>query len=574
MDMIVDSSTPLRDAAPFGADLEAFARVEVKASLRIGDIFFLATQHGLCRWDRRGALAPVAGLPAGEVRALGPAPGGMVLAVGGRILLADGTARIEAACDGPAGEKVAAASAASGRILLGTKTGVFGREGEGWTRLLGGPGFEVIRLWEAPGRILVSVKKQGAARRPALAESLDGGVTWSVEEMGDYGDVVLAADARRIVTRWRGARPRGVTPHGYKKHPLSGAELLPDGGVLVFDGDKAEIAGPGRRKAEIFHPMIAEAEQAHLLPEGILLSGMQGAFLFDPLTWRMQDLAQGLFAERVLGKRKRLFKLDGMSVLATCSFGTFLSEDGGLSWAPADGEWDVLDAERIARAPDGRYFLLCQRGLFVSRDNGRRWDYAKPKLPHGSRHYGEFRSLAIGDGKIWMGTKQGLFAASLEAPDKLAPVANLAAASIEVLHFEQDAGGLLMGMEGHGLSVLGSDGTVRRLGDVALHEATLLRDGAVLLAASEEKLFAIGFDGAVADVTPEGAHGPIAITAGAGRVLVWDRKRAWQRSMGGTGWQVVPGWPADIRSVALLPDGRAVMTDRAGLSALDLADVC
>lgn len=568
MDMIVDS--PARTLAPIGADLEAFARVEVKASLRVGETFFLATQHGLCRWDRGAALAPVAGLPAGEVRALGPAPGGMVLAVGGRVLLADGTARIEAAFEAPKGEKVAAASAASGRILLGTKSGVFARDGDGWTRLLGEPGFEVIRIWETPGRILVSVKKRGAARLPALAESLDGGTIWTIEEMGDYGDVVIAADARRLVTRWRGARPRGITPKGYKKHPLSGAELLPDGGVMVFDGDKAEIAGPGRRKAEIFHPMIAEAEQAHLLPEGILLSGMQGAFLFDPLAWRMKDLAQGLFADRVLGKRKRLFRLDGMSVLATCSFGTFLTEDGGASWAPADAEWDVLDAERIARAPDGRYFLLCQRGLFVSRDNGRRWDYAKPKLPHGSRHYGEFRSLAIGAGKVWMGTKQGLFAAPLDDPERLAPVDGLDAAAVEALHFEQD--GLLVGSEGQGLMVLGSDGTARRAADVALHEATLLRDGAVLLAASEEKLFALDRDGHAADVTPQGAHGPLAITAGEGRVLVWDRAHAWQRAAGASAWQPVPGWPAGVRSVALLPGGRVLLTDRARISALDLPD--
>ena len=555
---------------PTGEGLDAFARPEVKAVLRLGGTILLATQHGLCRWAPGEAMQPLPGLPAEEVRALGPAPGGFVAAIGRRLLLADGAGRIEAWLQPPAGEKVAAASAAAGRVLLGTKTGIFGATEGGWMRLLGGPGCEVTRIWEQPGRILAAVKKQGARRRPALAESIDGGVSWAVEEMGDYGDVVLAADARRIVTRWRGARPRGPVRGGYKKHPLSAAELMADGGVLVLDGDKAEIAGPGRRKAEIFHPRLAEAEQVALLPEGILFAGLQGALLFDPLRWRMTDLLQDLFPGRVHGKRKRLFVLDDNAVLVTCSFGAFRTTDGGASFQPVDAEWDVLDAEHCARATDGRWFLLCQRGLFASRDNGARWDYVKPKLPQGSRHYGEFRSLAIGAGTLWLGTKQGLFAAPLADPERLASVAGVPEASIEALHATA-MGELLLAIEGQGVQRRDAAGALHAVAATELHEAALLDAGGRLLAASEDRL--LDLTAAPAEITPTGANGPLALAADASRLLLWSRLAAWQRPLAGGAWQALPGWPAGVRSVALLADGQALLTDRARLQRLVLPDV-
>lgn len=572
MDMMTErAAAQAVQPEPIGAGLEAFARPEVKATLRLGETFLLATQHGLLRWTPGEAVEAVPGLPQAEIRALGPAPGGFVAAIGRRLVLADGAGRVEAWIEAPEGEKVAAASAAGGRVLVGTKTGIYGATEGGWERLLGEPGFEVTRLWEQPGRIIAGVKKQGARRLPALAESTDGGVTWTLTEMGDYGDVVLAADARRIVTRWRGARLRGPVRGGYKKHPLSAAELMADGGALVLDGDKAEIAGPGRRKAEIFHPRLAEAEQVALLPQGIFFSGMQGAFLFDPLRHRVTDLLPAPEAGRIHGKRKRLYALDGGAVLATCSFGTFRSTDGGESFQPVDSEWDVLDAEHAARAADGRWFLLCQRGLFVTRDNGARLDYVKPKMPHGSRHYGEFRTLAIGADTLWMGTKQGLFAAPLADPERLAPVAGIPEGSIEALHVTA-AGDLLLGIEGQGLLRRDAAGTLRAVAPIDLHEATLMEVGGRLLAVSEGALLDLSGT-APATITPEGAEGPLAMAADADRLLVWSRMAAWQRPVSGGAWQALPGWPAGVRSVALLAGSRALLTDRAHLQRVTLPDV-
>jgi len=549
--------------------IEAAARAEVKATLRLDDCILVGTQAGICRYESGQPLTLLPGLPAEEVRGLGPAPGGFAAAIGHRIVLADGTGRVLRWLDSPEGEKIGAVSAASGRVLAGSKTGVFALGATGWTRLLGETGFEVIDIWELPGRILVAVKKQGVKRLPALAESLDNGTTWSVTEMGDYGDIVIAADAARIVTRWRGARPRGVTPHGYKKHPITASELRKDGGVVVLDGDKAEIAGPGRRKAEIFHPAMADADHVHLVPEGILFGGVQGLFVFDPLAHRVTDLSAGLFAGRTLGKRKRLFAMDGASILATCSFGAFHSADGGASWVKADAEWEVLDAEHMVRAEDGRWFLLTQRGLFVSPDNGARWDYVKPKLAKGVRHFGELRSLAVGNRRLWIGTKQGLFSAPLDSAEHLGPVDAVPLASIEGLAWLD--GALLLAVDGHGVMRL-TDGAPTPFADVALHEVRCVADGAGLLAASKNRLFAIAADGTMAEATPEGAKGEISLTAAGDRILAWDRHGAWHKHAGGT-WQAVPGFPAGVRSVALLHDGRALLTDRARIIGFRLADV-
>lgn len=553
------------------SNIDAFARAEVKATLRVGDRVWLATEAGLCRRDPGDVLRPAGTLADASVQALGPAPGGMVAAVGREIVLLDGAGHARGRRAGPAGEKIAAVSAAADRILVGTKNGLHAAQEDGWVRLFGGAGCEVIGIHELPGRLILRIKKQGDRRLPALAESGDGGATWTMTEIGHYGDVPVAADLRHVVTRWHGAFRRDGRRGGYKKHPITAAELAADGTVLVLDGDKAEIVGPGRRHLEAFHPAIAEAEFVHLLPDGILAAGVQGAVLFDPLRGSVADLAEAVGADRRarLGKRKKLFALDHGAVLATCSFGTFLSEDGGAAWRPADAEWNVLDAEHIARAPDGRWFLLCQRGLFVSATNGARWDYVKPKLPAGVRHYGEFRTLAIAAERLWLGTKGGLFAAPLADAERLAPVDAVPAAAVEALAPRRE-GTLLVGLEGQGLFVFDpASGSLAPLAPQAVHEARIVTDGDRLLAAVEDRLIAIRAD--VADATPAAATGAIGIAANDERVLVWDRKRAWIKRQGEGDWTALAGWPEAARSAALL-DRAVLVTDRTRIVAMALPD--
>lgn len=551
--------------------IDTFARAEVKGTVRFGDRIWLATEVGLCRRDPGDLMRPAGTLAEAPVQALGPALGGMVAVSCGQILLLDGAGVELARRAAPEGEKIATVSAAAGRILLGTKRGLYAECDDGWRCLLGGPGFEVIGLHEMPGRLIVRVKKQGERHLPALAESLDGGASWTITEMDHYGDVPVAADARILVTRWHGAFRRDGHRGGYKKHPITAAELAADGSVLVIDGDKAEIVGPGRRHLEAFHPAIAEAEFVHLVPDGILAAGVQGALLFDPVRGSTTDLAEPIGADRRsrLGKRKKLFALDHGAVLATCSFGTFVSTDGASTWRRADAEWDVLDAEHAARAPDGSWFLLCQRGLFVSRSNGTRWDYVKPKLPSGARHYGEFRTLAISADTIWLGTKAGLFAAPLADAGRLAPVTEVPAVSVEALAVRRD-GSLLIGVSGQGLSVFDTvSRTLHRLAEAEMHEARIVQDGDRLLVASEDRLVAIA--DAVVDATPANTSGPLGIVADGDLVLAWDRRSGWVKRTGAGAWTALSGWIDAARS-AVIVDDRAVVTDRTRIISVPLPD--
>lgn len=551
--------------------LERFARVEVKSTLRIDDRLFIGTKIGLFSRSTGENLVPVSSTPTGEVKGLGPALGGFVFVHADRqqkeICVADSSGSITRRLSVPEGEKPSCATAKGGRVLIGTKSGVFRETGDGWERLLGASLFEVIGIRELSDRISVFVKKQGNARKPALVESFDDGKTWSTTEFSDYGDVVVDADETRVVTRWRGARPRTLNKAGYKKHPITAAEFLADGGVVVVDGDKIEVAGPGRRKMEVFHPRIAEAECVHVLPDGIFFAGAQGAFLLDPLTGRAGDLAEGISNGMALGKRKKVFALDDGAVVATCTFGVFRSLDGGKVWEPVDSEWDVLDAERIARAPDGSWFLLCQRGLFWSRNNGARWDYLKPKLAHGSRHFGEFRSIAIGADRLWLGTKAGLFSAALDRPEHLAPRDEFGTASIEALGVTGTE--LLVAVEAGGIHALPLAGGAPELrADLQIKEGMIIPDGDAIMVIGEHKAEILG--STIAPRLPiEGGHGLHAAFAPPG-LLLWDRNSGWLKTSK-QHWAEVREWPKGIRSAALT--GRQIVaTDRDRIVTLALPD--
>jgi hypothetical protein len=451
-----------------------------------------------------------------------------------------------------------------------TKTGVFKYESAEWSRVLGEPGFEVTRIWSSGQRLFASVKKQGSSRLPALAESSDLGSSWSCTPMQDYGDVVVTADETRIVTRWRGGRRRESTKGGYKKHPITAAELGATGGIVVVDGDKIEISGPGRRKMEIFHPRVAEAEHVHLLSTGFFFAGPQGAFVLDPLSGDARDLAEGLYPDAVLGKRKKVFALDDEVVVAACTFGLFRSSDGGATWAPADAEWDVLDAEHAVRTSTGRWFILCQRGLFRSDDNGLTWHYVKPKLPHGSRHYGEFRCVAIGGGRLWLGTKAGLFSASLDDPERLAPDDRIDRTSVEGLFYDDIGGKVVVASEGHGLrSLKPTDGTVVSISDLALHEACIAADGRQVIAADEHAVQTLDEQGRCTPVSLAGAKPPFKIVGNGSTLLIWTREQAWTKGRGEQEWKPVSAWPEGTRSAAIVGNGRVITTDRSALAVVN-----
>lgn len=554
-----------------------FARVEVKSTLELGGWLWIGTAAGLLRWNPdSGADAtaePVPGWRGIEVQALAADGDRLVAAVYGP----DGAAVTRCDDDGipgeriapPPGEKVKTLAACSGMLWIGTKRGVFRHDGQGWSHVFGaefsaaGGKAEILRLWHRGGRTLVgSVKKLAPDDRPALIESADDGDHWTVLPQPDYQDLVLAAAAGSIITRWRGARPIDKRA-GYKKHPITAGQIAEDGTTAVVDGDKLEIARPGAAKLAAYHPAIAEAEHLHLVPGGAVVAGAQGAWRFEPASGTLTDLLPAHGLDRRPGKLKRLFLLDG-ALLATTTFGTFRSFDDGVSWERADSEWWVLDAEHAARGADGRWWIACQRGLFRTDDRGGRIDYHKIKVD--GPHYAELRALAVAGDRVAIGTKQGLFVnRPSEDPERFVRVEAFGTGAVEALAWDRSYDTLVVGTAAGTLWRWDWATAPQALAEMPIGESTMLAGNGIAWLACGDRLTEIR-GRAPTDVTPPDARGGLHLTEAGDRLFVWDGQGAWMRHREGRDWTAVAGWPAGVRHVAIdAARGVALATDRARL---------
>lgn len=572
--------------------LDYFARVEVKTTLELGGWLWIGAADGLLRW-RPGArfetARPVPGWDGVEVQALAAASAdaGLIAAIYGAdgpfIVFCDAEGQPLSRIAPPLGEKVKTMAASGDALWIGTKRGVYRYDAGTWRLSFGQDGrAEMLRVWRRDdGTLAGSVKKLAPDDRPALIESTDGGESWTVQRQSDYQDLVLAADHGLIITRWRGARPAGE-PAGYKKHPITAGLIAADGTTAVVDGDKLEIAPPPGREGAVakmsaYHPAIAEAERAHLVPGGAVVAGAQGAWLFEPATGALRDLMPPpSFAAGRPGKLKRLFLLDGV-LLATTGFGTFRSFDDGESWERADSEWWVLDAEHAARGAGGRWWIACQRGLFRTDDRGGRIDYHKIKVD--GPHYAELRALAVAGRRVALGTKQGLFV-NLPAEDdeRFVRVEAFGPGVVEVAAWDPAGAFLYVG---------GADGRLWRwdmasspqlVAELPVGEGTLLADDGVLRLVCGGRISEIR-GRTVRDITPPDAQGGLHMIPAGDRLLAWDERAAWTRprrggqgsGQGGSGqgeqgggWTAIAGWPAGVRHVAVDPArGLALATDRA-----------
>lgn len=556
--------------------LKEFAKLEVKAALADGSAIWLGTASGLYRYDpavdRKARAIP--GWAGRTVSALGRAANGFCLASekDGRstVFRCDATGKPLEEIAAPDGDKIKAILDVPG-LRIGTKRGVYHLAPGGWEQQFGAQGpAEITRLWSVDGRLFAAIKKLGPKQLPALIESGDGGRTWSVEAMPDYQDAVVAADTTRIATRWRGARPRRM-PGEYKKHPITAA-WIGDEGTAVVDGDKLEIQLSGGGKVAAHHPIFGEAEHVHLVPGGAVVAGPQGAYRATFASGRVDDLLDHSAVAGVPGKAKRLYVLDRGALLATTTFGAFRSTDGGESWTECRSEWAVLDAEALVRAESGRWWLLCQRGLFRSDDNGVTWVYEKFKVKNHERHYGEYRSLAVLGNLVAVGTKAGLFVDRSDKPNGFSRVERFGTAVIEALSPDGRSGRLLVGTaDGEVVSYDPALGTTDKVVTVPVNESTLLGDASHLLIHSKDRIHeAIGR--VARDVTPAGAAGSLHVAACADRLLAWDSHRAWTRTVDHKQWHSVPGWPAGVRHASIdIALGVAYTTDRTRLARVALS---
>lgn len=546
-------------------ELSSYARPQVRAVLHHESRIYIACEIGLYELQanrlvpvERWREQPVQGLASGFGRQL--------------LLIENDQGQTLHECDAEwsstrvlpaiAGEKIKSLGLDAEGVLAGTKSGLFRWADERWQRLFSDVHGKGEVLWVRGGAggqpLRASVKKLGHAARPALIESGDGGLSWAVSAQPDYQDLVLAADDQWIVTRWRGARRRGSEGE-IKKHPLSAAQIGGDGWT-VLDGDKLESQRIGYASSSFYHPIVAEAEHLLRLDDAcVLVAGVQGAWLLDVATGRSVDLFEGMALPQGLGKIKRVFVLDDGALLATATFGTFRSTDGGIGWVPCNSEWSVLDAEHLLKGPDGRWWLGCQRALFVSDDNGLTWRYIKLKVKH--PHYAELRGgLAIVGDRLYVGTKAGLLSSTLQRPESVTWVSGYERLGIEALHADPGNDALLVGTDDGTLWLHEvASGAVRRVAEVPVYESTLFGVGDHCLVTTGAQLFEIE-RGRVREITPADAQGELSLVAlDATRFLLWDRDRGWSGEMTGpmTG---LPDWPAQVRHASVAASARVVHT--------------
>jgi len=563
-------------AQHMSAPISRFARPQIKAVLREGARTYLASEWGLYELDQH-ALKGIAAWQGQPVQCIACAGDGFLLMTeddsGQTLYTCDGAWRATGQITGVHGGKIKALCATEKGVLAGTKSGLFRLAGGQWARLFGdahGQG-EVLWVRSVDGQhITASVKKMGPGARPALIESADGGQTWAVSASPDYQDIVLAASAQWIVTRWKGARRRSERGET-KKHPLSAAAVWEEGWAVLY-GDKLETHhAQGHAGSSFYHPLLAEAEQLHLLADRVLVAGVQGAFLVDPARGSVSDLFGEMELPSELGKIKRIFVLDEGALLATATFGSLRSTDGGAHWQPVDAEWTVLDAEHLLKGPDGQWWLACQRALFVSPDNGQSWRYVKLKIK--GAHYSELRGgIAIVNQRLFVGTKAGLLCSALSRPDAVEYLPAFEGQSIEALHGDDAGGQLIVGTAAGALWRYGvDDASARRVAEAVVHESVIVGSPSHFVLVSGSRVLDVR-DACVLEITPSGGSGEFGMArSGADTFVLWNRTHAWQGRVGG---ELVPlaHWPMGVRHASVGDGGKRIhTTDRRALRHLSLA---
>lgn len=538
-------------------------RPEIKASLRIGNTVWLGAADGLYGFHN-GQLQSCNAWKGQKIAAIGRSDEGMIVAASSPNGLAihllstsgESTRTLPALPD----DEPKSLLAESG-IFAGGKRGIYRLDGETWTKVYGQGHTEVIGLDRADGCIRAFVKKQGPKAQPALIVSRDEGTNWRVELETSYHDGILAASAGRYVTRWRGLwSPDQAVQHN---KDAANVALFEPGRSAWVAGSKLCVRFDNGARLDIKDSRFAEAEQLLLLDGQAVVAGGNGAYQVDLFTAKVIDLFENHATQAQAAKIKKLWALEDDRLLATASYGTFYSDDGGENWSLASADWAVLDAEGLALSPDGAWYLAAQRSLFVSWNNGEHWKQVKLAT---QPHFAELTAIAFAGDRLLLGSKAGLFVSEAGEPKRLQHVYALGACTVLGLLVER-GGTVLVGT---------ADGRLERLTppharceSVAVFAGgcqPLALHGDAVTVLSAGTLYRV-LPGRVERIAvPPQAHRIEAIAPPDGGLLAWNHDAAWRQTDASSGWADVPGWLPHVKSVTITD--RTVVTDRSAVVAL------
>jgi len=445
------------------------------------------------------------------------------------------------------------------QIIVGGKQGIYRLENAGWRRVYGQGHTEIIGLQRSGAQLLAFAKKQGSQMLPALLVSDDAGTSWKKVAETTYHDGILAAWDDLLLTRWRGLWKSG-TPVKYEKAPFSVATEVDDRKAWV-SGHKLVVSSHSGSKLELKDARFAEAEGLVLLPDAAIVAGINGAFRVALGTGHITDLFASERIKAEAAKIKKLWQLDEGRLLATASYGAFLSDDQGRSWQVSDAQWSVLDAEGLALSPDDAWYMATQRALFVSWDNGGSWQQVKLAT---QPHFAEMTALTFCADRLVLGTKAGLFISEPGKPKEMRQVAAAGAGTVHAL-LSDSRMRVWVGMtDGRLLRVDSQTHEVEVLAQFSAPCAPLVLRGADLLLISQKTLYQVN-DRAVEAIAPP--HADLMFTSGwntAKGLLLWNHQTAWSYSSDGL-WQQLPEWMAGVKSVTgsdhlYLTDRHSVMS--------------
>lgn len=538
-------------------------RPEIKASLRIGNTVWLGAASGLYRL-LNGQLQECSAWKGRKIAAIGSSDEGMIVAASSpnglaiHLLSASGTpTRMLPALSNDEPKSLLA----EGGIFAGGKRGIYRLDGETWTKVYGHGHTEVIGLDREDGCIRAFVKKQGPQARPALIVSRDEGASWWIELETSYHDGILATSAGRYVTRWRGLwSPGQAVQH---EEDAANVALFEPGRSAWVAGNKLCVRFDSGARLDIRDPRFAEAEQLLLLNGLAVVAGGNGAYQVDLFTGQVIDLFENHATEAHAAKIKKLWALEDGRLLATASYGTFYSDDGGENWSLASADWAVLDAEGLALSPDGAWYLAAQRGLFVSWNNGEHWKQVKLAT---QPHFAELTAIAFAGDRLLLGSKAGLFVSEPGEPKRLQHVGALGDCTVLGLLVEPGGTVLVGTVDGRLERLTPAHACCASVAVFARGCQPLALHGDAVTVLSSGTLYRV-LPGQVERIAvPPQAHRIEAIAPPDGGLLAWNHDAAWRQIDASSEWADVPAWLPHVKSVVIAD--RTVVTDRSAVVSL------